>query len=55
METVENVKAASDYYGDVHLRRAGREETLCGLKVNGSAVTLEATCERCRRFARGEF
>lgn len=55
MDTVENVKAASDYYADVHHRRAGRDTTLCGLKVNGSPVTLEATCERCRRFARGEF
>lgn len=55
MEGVENVRAVADYDDDVHHRRPGRETTLCGLKVRGAALSADASCPRCRRFARGEF
>ncbi|HEV2426653.1 MAG TPA: hypothetical protein VGS61_00360 [Acidimicrobiales bacterium] len=55
MEGVESVKANNDYYDDVHHRRPGRDTTLCGLKVRGMTVSDEASCPRCRQFARGEF
>ena len=59
VETVEGlvaVKAASDYYDDVHYRRLrAQTTTLCGLSVRGDPVTREASCLRCREFAAGDF
>ena len=56
MESLVTVKAANDYYDDVHYQgRANKESTLCGLRVTGRATEREATCLRCREFAAGDF
>lgn len=56
VESLVNVKAANDYYDDVHYQRKGNKgSTLCGLKVAGPAVDREASCLRCRQFADGNF
>jgi len=54
VEDLVRVKAANDYYDDVHLRREGRSDaTLCGLKTVGAPLPGEATCTKCRQFSTG--
>lgn len=56
MEGLLNVKAANDYYDDVHYQRRGNNSsTLCGLKVTGGSTDREVSCLRCRQFADGNF
>ncbi len=56
MEGLLNVKAANDYYDDVHYQRRGNNSsTLCGLKVTGGSTEREVSCLRCRQFADGNF
>jgi len=56
MESLVKVKAANDYYDDVHYQRVGSAgTTLCGLKVTGPATEREPSCLRCRQFADGNF
>ncbi len=51
-----NVRAETDFYDDVHYRRASNAgSTLCGLKVRGAPLQLEVSCPRCRQFAAGDF
>ncbi|MFI5035422.1 MAG: hypothetical protein ACHQFZ_04380 [Acidimicrobiales bacterium] len=50
------VKAANDFYDDVHYRRRERmDATLCGLKVTASVDRGDVSCLRCRQFATGDF
>jgi len=56
MEDFIKVKAANDFYDDIHYRRhSNPASTLCGLKVDGRRAEGEATCLRCRQFASGDF
>lgn len=56
MESLVKVKAANDYYDDVHYRRSsGTQSTLCGLKVTAVSAEREVSCMRCRQFADGDF
>jgi len=56
MESFATVKAANDYYDDVHYAaRSNPGSTLCGLKVTSQVADRESTCLSCRQFAAGDF